>query len=47
MMRTKDRKRTLQMIADNSIVVKYIAKTVSVESFIDRRNMEKPQPPLY
>ena len=35
------------MIADNSIVLKYIAKTVSVEPFIDRRNVEKPQPPLY
>ena len=35
------------MIADNSIVLKYSAKTVSIEPFINGCNMEKPQPPLY
>ena len=33
------------MIADNSIVLKYGAKIVSIEPFINRRNVEKPQLP--
>ena len=33
------------MIVDNGIVLKYSAKIVSIEAFINRRNMEKPQLP--